>query len=208
MVLLVLAIGCSDLPTGSHAVEGSRLIVHANLAGTATSGFVVEVSAPDIPTTLVFNLPVEENVARGTITLPAGSDRVLTARAFDRKGLETHYGGRTIQVRGGDNDAVTITLLPLHGDQPIEMTVGTYTVSVSPPAVTVAPGESVQLDATVSDADGRVVIDAAVQWASLNPSIAAVTADGLVTARASGEAQVVAVYAGTGDDALITVQES
>lgn len=206
--MLILAIGCSDLPTISHAIEDSRLIVHANLAGTATIGLVVEVSAPDIPTTLVFNLPVESGVATGTISLPAGSNRRLTARAFDTQGVETHHGSRTIQVRGGDNDAVAITLLPLQGDQPIEMTLGTYTVSLSPSVGTVAPGESVQLDATVSDAEGRVVVDAAVQWASLNPSIAAVSADGLVTAHASGEAQVVAVYAGTGGDALITVRES
>jgi len=208
LALLVLTFGCSELPTDPNAVGNARLIVQASLSGTAAAALVIEVSASDIPAPLIFNLAIEDEVARGTITLPAGSDRLLTARAFDVKGVETHRGSRTLHVRGDANDAVSITLLPLQGDQPIEITVGSYSVSIMPGTATIAAGESAQLEATVRDADDDVIEDAAVQWASLDTSVATVNAKGLVAAGTPGEVKIVAVYAGAGAAALITVEET
>lgn len=205
--LFLLVVGCGDgVPTSLDVLESARLSVMANLAGTATNALVIEVSATDIPTPLFFNLPIDGEAATGTITLPAGSDRVLTARAFDGAGTETHRGSRTLTVRSGTNEAVAITLLPLQGDQPIEVTVGSYSVSVTPGSATVAPGETVQLEATVRDADHDIVADARVQWASLDPHVASASTAGLVSAHAAGEIQVVAAYAGAAAATLVTVR--
>jgi hypothetical protein len=206
LALVVFASGCADVLTDVGSGEEARLVLHANVAGSAARTLVVEVTAPDIPTALIFNLAVQDGVASGAITLPAGSDRLLVVRAFDRYGVESHRGGRTIRVRRGANDAVAITLLPLQGDQPIEITVGSYTISVTPGSATLVPGETIQLAASVRDADENLVANAIVQWASLDLSVATTGATGLVTARATGVTQVVAVYAGAAAAVPITVQ--
>src|SRR6058998_4228572 len=48
------------------------LLVQADLSGTPVATVVVEVTAPDIPTPLVFNIPIVDRIASGTITVPAG----------------------------------------------------------------------------------------------------------------------------------------
>src|SRR5205814_2784390 len=50
----------------------ARLLLRADLASTAVATLVVDVTAADIPTPLVFNIPVVQRMATGTITLPAG----------------------------------------------------------------------------------------------------------------------------------------
>lgn len=204
--LFLLVLGCGDVPTSVDVPGKAKLIVMANLAGTATNALVIEVSAPDIPTPLIFNLPIDGEAATGAITLPAGSDRILIARAFDGAGVETHRGSRTLRILGGTNEVVAIALLPLHGDQPIEITLGSFTVSVVPGSLTIAPGETVQLEATVRDADHDIVADALVQWGSLDLSVATANTAGLVTGHAVGESQVVALYAGAAASALVTVR--
>jgi hypothetical protein len=206
LATVVIASGCADAPTAVVLRDDARLVVQASLTGTAVRAFVIEVTAPDIPTALVFNLAVQGDVATGSITLPAGSDRFLVARAFDQRGVESHRGRRTLQVRAGANDAVAINLMPLQGDQPIELTVGSYTISVAPGSAALGPGETVRLDATVRDADGNVVSDATIHWASLDLAVATITPAGLVTARAAGTTQVVAVCGGTAAAVTVTVQ--
>src|SRR5690349_14795716 len=77
----------------------TALRVTADLSGTTAGTVVVEVTAPDIPTTLVFNIPVADRVASGTVTVPAGAARTFTLRAYDAGGVETHRGAVTIDVR-------------------------------------------------------------------------------------------------------------
>lgn len=185
------------------------LLVRANVSATSVALVVVEVTAPDIDTPLVFNIPVTAGVASGTVTVPAGSDRTFTMRAFDSGGIETHAGSRTVDVAAGANPAIVITLLPLSGDVPIDATLGTVTVLVVPPADTLAaPDDTVTLTGRVFDSKGDPVTDPLV-WATLDPSVATVerTSDstGLVTGQGPGTTQVVATFAGVGDAADIVV---
>src|ERR1041385_4506640 len=76
-------------PVGPGGAEGT-LVIRADVSGTAVATGVVSVAAPDIPTPLVFNLPVVDGVAAGAVRLPAGSHRTVTIRAFDAGGIETH----------------------------------------------------------------------------------------------------------------------
>ena len=64
--------------------------MRADVSGTAVATVVVEVTAPDIPAPLVFNFIVTDGIASGTITIPAGTGRTITIRAFDAGGVETH----------------------------------------------------------------------------------------------------------------------
>jgi hypothetical protein len=198
------AIGCERQATGPAAPQEASLSINANLTGTAITGVVVDVTGPGIPDTLVFNLTVSSGQASGTIQVPTGSGRVLTVHGFDTKGIETHRGTSTIDVQLGTNPGVTVTLLPLTGDQPIVVTVGTIFVSVTPVAATLSAGDTLRFRAVVTDSTGDT-LNVRVGWASTSPSIVAVDTMGLASAKAAGAAQVVAVFGTAAGSAGVTV---
>ena len=202
--VLVLS-GCwTDVtePTGGPEVT---LLVRADVSATSAATLVVEVTAPDITTPLTFNIPIDINgIATGTVTVTAGSDRTFVMRAFDAGGVETHNGSTTVDVRPGVNPTITIVLVPATGEQPIDATLGTVTVEVTPAADTLTLGVTTTLVATVRDAVGDPVA-VQVSWATLGPIVATVDSTGLVTAQGVGETTVVATFAGVGDGAAIVV---
>src|SRR5438067_465809 len=98
-LLCVLAASCSSgKPVEVPVSTTAEINVRINLQTTAITGVVVEVTAPDISSTLVFNLTVSANTATGTIQVPVGSNRTITVRAFDAAGHETHHGSAVISV--------------------------------------------------------------------------------------------------------------
>src|SRR5438309_8149913 len=122
-------------PTGSLPRAGeTTLLVRADLSGTAAATVVVEVTAPDFATAMVFNIPIVNRVATGTITLQAGSSRTITMRAFDAGGVQTHRGSVTVNIQPGTNPTISIVLMPLTSDVSINATLGSFTVTVAPAA--------------------------------------------------------------------------
>ena len=97
-------------------------VLGLDVAGSAVETLVAEVTAPDIPTALTFNIPIAGSVASGTITVPAGSNRAVALRAYDAGGILTHNGGTTINIQPGANPSVAITLAPLTGDPMLPLT--------------------------------------------------------------------------------------
>jgi len=180
--------------------------VTANVVGTAVATVVVEVTAPDISTPLVFNIVVADGVASGTITIPAGTARRITIRAFDAGGVLTHSGAATVSVQAGTNPTVSLTLTPLAGDVPIEAHLGSFTINVTPTANALSLGgtQTVQLTAAILDAQGHAMTGT-VSWATHDPGIASVDATGLVTATGPGDTNVFATFQGTVGSAAISV---
>jgi len=202
--LLTLA-SCSSGTTPAGGGD-AKLVITANVSGTAVATVVVEVTAPDLPTPMVFNLPIVAGVASGTITIPAGSNRTVTIRAFDGGGVLTHSGSSTISVQGGTNPTISITLMPLTGDVPIHATLGSFTVGVTPSPNTLSLGgtQTVQLTATLLDIEGQPT-SGTVSWATQNPGVATVSSTGLVSAVGVGETNVFATFQGAVGSAAITV---
>jgi len=202
LALAACSSGNVTRPPGGEA----NLIVQVNLASTAVATVVVEVSAPDITTPLVFNIPVAGNVASGTITIPAGSNRTVAIGAFNASGVETHSGSTTITVQAGTNPSVSITLTPLTGDVPIQATLGSFTITVTPNPTPLSLGTTptAQLTAVVRDAQNQPVI-ATVSWATHDPGIASVSTAGLVTAVGAGQTNIFATFQGAVGSAAITV---
>ena len=207
-VTLALLVACGGSPTEPPPQELARLTVSASVAGTAVATMVIRVSAADINPALVFNLEIANGQATGTIAIPAGSDRRLQLEAFDANNVKTHEGERTIAVvrPGTANDPVTVTLAAIPGHQPITVSFGKFTVTVSG-TTTVAIGGTTRLTATVRDAEGqtRTVPAAEIRWATANPAIATVDATGLVSGVAAGTTTVMATYQGAGGGVTITV---
>lgn len=191
----------THVPVG---VGQATLTVSANLSATAAVTVVVEVTAADITTPLVFNIPVVNRVASGTVTMPAGSRRTITMRAHDADGIETHRGAVTANIAPGPGPSIALVLAPLSGAVPIEATIGSIILVVTPSAPTLGVGLTVTLAATITDANGTPVVGS-VAWATSNPGVASVTTGGLVTGLAPGQATVVATFQGAAGAATVTV---
>src|SRR5213592_4971079 len=145
-------------PTGPDGrAEQAILLVRADVSGTLVATVVVQLTAPDIPTPLMFNIPVANGIAAGTITVPAGSNRTITLRAYDAGGVRTHSGSVTVSIQPGANPTIVIVLTPLTGDAPIEATLGSFAVIVTPTADSLLVGDTITLAATILDANGTPV---------------------------------------------------
>ncbi len=209
VAVLVVGSCLAGDPTGTplHRSD-ARLLLQADLSSTSVASLVVEVTAADIPTPLVFNIPVEQRVATGTITLPAGASRTMALRAFDAGGVETHRGSVTVDVLPGANPTITLVLQPLAGDVPITATLGSFTVTLAPATDTLMIGDTVSFTATILDANGNPVA-AQVAWGTLAPGVASIVATaqqtGRVTANHPGQTTVVATYGGTAAPATVVV---
>lgn len=166
----ILAAGCQDrLPTRLGESSEIPLRITASVVGTPIATLVVTVTAADISGPLVFNLSVENGVAAGTIKVPPGPARYIWVTAMDGDGNVTHEGGVTVDVRPGQNPAVSLKLTPRSGHVPIIVTFGNYGVEVTPATASIAIGDKVQLAATVRDVDGQVIGSASVEWTTSQP---------------------------------------
>jgi hypothetical protein len=85
-------------------------------------------------------------------------------------------------------------------------TPASVTVVANAPALTV--GQSTKVAATVKDATGRVLPDAAVSWSASDAAIASVANDGTVSALSSGTVTIVAASGAAKGETSITVQSA
>jgi len=179
--------------TQTSEQSSSGLQFQASVANTNIAFIVLEVTAPDIPEPLIFNLNRNGDVIEGIIHVAAGSDRHILVRAFDENGVETHQGETVITVQPGMNPTVFITLYPLIGDVPINVTIENIIISILPVETNLNVGDTLQLEATITDGNG-MNIPGNISWGSTVPFVASVSDGGLVTALHKGTTEIVANY--------------
>jgi len=199
---LAVLVSCGG--TAGPPDDEATLAISVNLSGTVVATVVADVTAPDIPTMLVFNIPIVNGTATGTITVPAGANRLITMRGYDAGGVNTHTGSVTVNIQPGTNPTMSIVLTPLTGDVPIIATLGSFVVTVTPPSASLTVAGTAQLAATIKDSNGNPTTGV-VAWATHDPGIATVDALGLVTATGAGTTTVSAVFQGVTGVATITV---
>lgn len=202
LLLLLGVLDCKSSPVQPPA--DATLVLEADVSGTSVITVVAEVTAADIPTPLVFNIPVLNGVAGGTIVVPAGSSRSFAMRAYDAGGVETHSGSKVLTIQPGANATVTMILQPLTGELPISVTLGSMSVTVTPSTLPLIVGATGPLSAAIKDWNGQDV-NATVKWATQDPGVATVDDAGLVTAQGPGVTKIVATYQGAAGNAVITV---
>ena len=216
--VLVLVLGaCVQEPAAPEPQpQPAQLRILAGTAGSAIAALVVTVTAPDIATPLTFTLPVQDRIVSGTITIPAGSARLITLGAYDAASVETHHGSVTVDVVAGTptrrdrtpyNPTVAVVLEPLAGNKPIVVQVGSFTILISRQAATLSVGDTIRLRATIIDVRGATVRSSA-GWATLTPGVVTVDTAGLVTAVGTGSGQIVVTFARFGAAAQIEVKEA
>ena len=203
--LLVQPSGDGILIAGAREPVPVRITVFA--AGTPSRTLVVEVTATDLATPLVFNLIVENGVASGVIRLPPGMARTIRVAAFDDAGNVTDEGSVTIDVRPGQNPPVNILLTPRAGQVPIVVSFGKYSVLVTPAQATIdgSASSQLQLSVSVTGPDGQAVANPQVSWSTMNPAAAIVSTSGAVTGLANAVVTIAATYEGVAGVSVITV---
>ena len=196
--VVVLGASCRPDRLTSPGADATDATTAAQL-GAAWGSTVVDVR-PDLDT-----LPVGSS---RPLTIDIGSTRDIRSTArwssldssvvmVSSTGVVTAMNGGTARVVGKvgpSADTVTIVVsVPVAG------------ISVSPESGSLTVGQQAQLSATTTDALGRPVSGASIAWSSTNPSVATVSAGGVVTGVATGDAMVVASAAGKSDTASVRV---
>ncbi|HUQ80387.1 MAG TPA: Ig-like domain-containing protein [Gemmatimonadaceae bacterium] len=131
------------------------------------------------------------------ITYSSGSPGIATVSA---SGLVTGVAAGTATITAtseGKTGTATIVVTPV----PVAR------VGVSPSEASVIVGQTVQLDAAAEAANGQTLTGRTVVWSSGDPSVASVSAAGLVTGLAPGSTVVFASVDGVTGTAVITVRQ-
>jgi len=172
------------------AVDTGAVTITATAEGVSGTASVTILPVPVASVTVT---PSSATIGVGkTVTLSAvtkdANGNVLTGRTITWSTSDatvatvSSTGVVTGAGSGGKSATITATSEGKSGTSTITVTlvpVGSVTVTPSPASVPI--GQTVQLTATVKDANGLIVTDRAVTWTSASPAIATVSPTGLVT---------------------------
>lgn len=188
LLAILMATGCGDTLT-SASLRG-RIALVLDQAGSTTpldgERVDVSISGPGISPPIFGSFRFINDTARVELDVPLGRDRLVAVAIFDSSNTLIASGQMTIVVGSSSTVSVPVPIAPTSGEQPIIVRVGSTTVTVSPGSLTLAPNGTAQLSVAVTDQDGQPISGAVPVFASSNPSIASVSATGVVTGRVQG----------------------
>jgi len=208
------------------SVNGSGLVTGVGPGGpvtmTATSegqSGTASVTVTVAPVAAVTVTPSSGTVAIGqTVQLTATprdasgnplTGRVITWQSSNSAIASVNGSGLVSGVAAGGPVTITATSEGQSGTASITVSgVPVASVTVSPASASVPAGQTVQLSATLRDANGNILTGRSVTWASNNTSVATVTGTGLVTGKVAGSATITATSEGQSGTAAITVTPS
>src|SRR5947208_1084964 len=184
---------------------GDGAIRYHVLFAAAPSGWVVQ----DYLAKIVPTVPVASvTVSPASVSVLQGQTVQLTATPRDAIG-SVNGSGLVSGVAAGGPVTITATSEGQSGTASITVSgVPVASVTVSPASASVPAGQTVQLSATLRDANGNILTGRSVTWASNNTSVATVTGTGLVTGKVAGSATITATSEGQNGTAAITVTPS
>src|SRR5213596_4707 len=204
------------------SVNGSGLVSGVAAGGPVTMTATSEGQSGTASVTVTLAPVAAVTVTPSSGTVAIGRTVQLTATPRDASG--NPLTGRAIGWSSSDNTiatvnssglvtgvvagAVTITATSEGQSGTASITVSgvpVASVTVSPASASVPVGQTVQLSATLRDANGTILTGRSVTWASNNTPVATVTGTGLVTAKVAGSATITATSEGQSGTAAITV---
>ncbi len=207
---LVAAVDDAGLVTGIGAGEAEVTATAAGVAG----GAALAVAAP-APTTIAvapdtvaltalgqtaqLAAEVRDQAGRMMAGVPvAWSSADTTVAAVDSAGVVTAAGSGATTITAAAGEA--------SGDAWVTVMQSAGSVVVSPPADTIAPGDTLRLIAEAFDANGHPVEETEFSWASSDTLVAAVDDAGLVRGVAEGRATITAMAGEAQGTSEITVE--
>lgn len=188
LLVMLMATGCGDTLTSASLRGRVALVLDQAGSSTPLDGERVDVSisGPGISTPIFGSFRFINDTARVELDVPLGRDRLVAVAIFDQNNTLIASGQMTIVVGSGSTVSVPVPIAPTSGEQPIIVRVGSTTVTVTPGSLTLSPNGTAQLSVAVTDQDGLPIAGALPVFASSNPSIASVSATGVVTGRVQG----------------------
>ena len=207
----------AEWTTNDNTIDASW----TNLNGAALG---VEIRAgntgPRAPVVSVDVTPASSSIlVGGTAQLTAAAQdaegQPLSGRTFiwttDAPAVATVSGTGLVTGVGAGSATITATSEGKSGTANVTVassTVPVASVEVAPTTASISVGGTVQLSATAKDAAGQPLTGRAFTWASNAPTIAQVSAGGLVTGMAEGPATITATSEGQSGSASVTVTVS
>ncbi len=207
------------------SVNGSGLVSGVAAGGPVTMTATSEGQSGTASVTVTLAPVAAVTVTPSSGTVAIGRTVQLTATPRDASG--NPLTGRAISWSSSDNTiatvnssglvtgvvagAVTITATSEGQSGTASITVSgvpVASVTVSPASASVPVGQTVQLSATLRDANGTILTGRSVAWASNNTAVATVTGTGLVSAKVAGSATITATSEGQSGTAAMTVTPS
>jgi Bacterial Ig-like domain (group 2) len=205
VLTLALFAACSDLQGPAADPTPVALPFRVGFAPQLNvATVVVTVTGVRIDPALVFNFPVVNDTAQGTMVLPTGTNRLIVAQGFDSTGTEVLRGQRTVNINAGTNTGVVLVMSPLTGSLPVTAVLGNVTLSLTSAAPSVRSGGTVALTAEVRD-ETNAVVSVPVLFAVSRPPAAQIRADGLLTALDTGSVTVTATALGRSASIVLTL---
>src|SRR6266480_3437096 len=202
-------------------VDGTGLVRGAG-AGSATVTATSEGQSGTSSVTVTFVPVASVTVNPASASVQVGQTVQLTATPKDANGntlpgrtvtwarsnttVATVNGQGLVTARVAGGATITATSEGQSGTAAITVTAAPVaTVTVSPTAAAVQPGQTVQLTATTKDANGSILTGRTVTWASNNNPAGTVSSSGLVTGVATGTALITATSEGKTGSAVVAV---
>ncbi|HVH67272.1 MAG TPA: Ig-like domain-containing protein [Gemmatimonadales bacterium] len=173
---------------------GCRVTLAPQDTTLAAGGSMVMRMSVDSAGVPVAGVPVALTNVTPTLILVAPDGRITALLT------PTGGAGRVAAAIRGAADTLRLTVAALTAPAAVLITPGYATLT------TVAPGNSAQLGAAVTDIAGKPLSPALATWTSRNPKVALVSNTGLLTAAGSGSGIVVATAApGVADSVAVVV---
>ena len=160
-------------------------------------------------------------VTPATATLVVRGTQQLTASARDAKGAaltgrpvvwsSSNAAVATVSAAGvvtgiaAGSANITATVEGIEAVATVTVVQPVATVQVSPPQSNLFVGRTLQVTASARDASGAALTGRAVTWSSSDPTVATITATGLVTAVAAGSVTITATVEGIEGTASFTI---
>lgn len=205
-----MKLGCATANGTARLTTSALLAIAAACGGGGGGGDIT----PPTPTV------TQVTISPGSATIIAGQTATFTAQPKDASGnpvngLVVGWSINDPSVAQVSNGLVTAlkpgsaTLTATSGSvsQTAALTIipAVSTVTVTPTPNALTTGQTVQLTASLQDANGGTITGRTVTWASSNDAIASVSTTGLVTAKALGSANITASVEGKTGTAVVNV---
>lgn len=191
----------SDAGVVTALALGTAVIAASAEGESATA--TITVTPPPVARVDVLPSDVQTTVG-ATVQLQAltydALGHVLTGRTIAWSTSDQHIAtvdddGR-VKARETGQVTISATSEGQTGTATVTILVPVDHIDIRPPFAIVKPGRTTQLTALVYDDDGHQLTDREVTWASSDPSIATVSATGLVTGIRTGAVQISATAEG------------
>ncbi|HEV2750218.1 MAG TPA: Ig-like domain-containing protein [Gemmatimonadales bacterium] len=206
----IASVSSSGLVTGVGA--GGPVTITATSEGQSGTATVNVSLAPVASVTVS---PSSANIAiTGTVQLTAtpkdANGNPLSGRAISWASSNTNVATVNTSglVTGVTAGSVTITATSEGQSGTATITVAgapVASVTVTPASASVQAGQTVQLTATLKDANGNILTGRTVTWSSNTTTVATVSSSGLVTTTVAGSATITATSEGQSGTSAITV---